>query len=249
VTAGHTLEFVATFAPAADQQIGFGGGSDSVANGIFKHGPWAMFGTKDGTRLYARTNSSTSAGKSAMQDTELPGNLFNAPHRFRIDWSATDVKYWIDGVLVVRHLHTMPSAEPMRAAASDLNAGDGVVSIDWMRLTPFTAPCTFTSRVHNAGIAAAWTQLNAAITTPASTSVAFETRSGASSDPNDGTWSAWAVVTGNAIASPAAPYLQYRATLQSSDTAVTPSVDKVAVSAQLPPSEATATIVVSPPAP
>jgi hypothetical protein len=57
---------------------------------------------------------------------------------------------------------------------------------------------------------------------PAGTTLAVETRSGNTATP-DSSWSAWAAVAnGQAVASPGTRYLQYRLTLTSNSTSVTP---------------------------
>ena len=72
--------------------------------------------------------------------------------------------------------------------------------------------------------------LTAVTATTASTGVSFETRTGQTPNAGDATWSGYQPVgSGGAIQSPAARYIQYRATLNTSDNRVTPSLDKVTV--------------------
>jgi photosystem II stability/assembly factor-like uncharacterized protein len=69
-------------------------------------------------------------------------------------------------------------------------------------------------------------------TLPALTGVTVATRSGPTPTP-DGSWSAFSsemsVATGTAIVSPSNRYFQYRATLTTGDTSVTPSFDDITV--------------------
>ena len=59
----------------------------------------------------------------------------------------------------------------------------------------------------------------------------FETRSGKTANPNDGSWSDYQPVgAGGAIQSPSGQYIQYRATLSTADDRVTPSLDSVSMS-------------------
>ena len=82
--AGRALEFVATFDPtAAGQHIGLGVDLNNA--------PWAIFSTLAGGELYARTTNGTST-----TNTLIAGSWLGAPHRFRIDWTATTVAYSID---------------------------------------------------------------------------------------------------------------------------------------------------------
>lgn len=84
-----------------------------------------------------------------------------------------------------------------------------------LRLSP-EAPSsgTFTSAVLDADRPARWGLISWLAEVPAAAKLAVQTRSGSSSDPEDGSWSAWsaayATAAGEAISSPPARYLQYR---------------------------------------
>ena len=66
-------------------------------------------------------------------------------------------------------------------------------------------------------------------TLPSGTQIAYDTRSGATPQP-DGSWSAWQPVgAGGAIASPAARYIQYRARMTSSTGVVSPTLKRVQI--------------------
>ena len=104
---GRSLDFVATFTTDGSQHVGFGVDFNSA--------PWAIF-SGDGGSLLARSNSG-----SGGQDTVISGNWLGAPHHYRIDWNATNVVYWIDGVQVVTHL--MAIAGAMRPLISDFAGG------------------------------------------------------------------------------------------------------------------------------
>ncbi|MDP9334601.1 MAG: fibronectin type III domain-containing protein, partial [Actinomycetota bacterium] len=94
-------------------------------------------------------------------------------------------------------------------------------------MSPFTAPCTFVSAAIDAGTNRAWLTLNPAATTPTNTSIQFATRT----SDNGATWSAFSPLNGTTITSPNGRYLQYRATLDSTDTTRTPQLTSVQVSA------------------
>ena len=131
-TPGRSLEFVATFTGDAFQHAGF---ADDFSSAL-----WAMFSTNSGGALFART-----AGPGGSTDTQLAASLLGGPHRFRIDWTATGVTYFVDGAQVASH--NLAVTNSMRPVASDFNVGGGAVTVDWMRLTPYAASGTFLSRV------------------------------------------------------------------------------------------------------
>lgn len=212
---GHSLEFVATFGAKTSQHVGFGTNLNAL--------PWAIFSTghPGGTTLMARTNSS-----SGSRSTGLGGAYLGAPHRYRIDWTTTGVVYSIDGVRVASHAIAITAK--MRPVGSDLAGGPTLV-IDWTRMSPYAATGVFVSRLHDAGTAQHWLDLTPLNSQPAGTLLAFETRTGDTTNPDDGTWSAWTSVAGTAIGSPDSRYLQYRVTLSSKDLTTSPVVQQVTI--------------------
>jgi hypothetical protein len=201
----QTLEFRATFSGDQYQHIGLGN--------TFGDGPWAMFSTgptaaTPGT-FFARTM--TGPGGTAV-DTAIPATIDpTVSHVYRIEWTATDVKFYVDGTLITTPAATI--AGPMRPVISDLNASPAnVVKADWFDMGAVPSSGTFVSRVLQADNAhAVWGNL-----TSASSGTTFETRSGNTATP-DGSWSGFqAVGAGGAIQSPSGQYIQYRATLTGS---------------------------------
>jgi hypothetical protein len=216
--APQTLEFRATFGSDPFQHIGLGT-SFAVPE------PWAMFSTgSDGTALHVRTRISD----ATELDTILPGALLNAPHVFRIEWSSSSVTYFVDGAEV--HSDPLLVPGPLRPVISDFTAGGATLSVDWLGLLPEPASGTFESRVFDGTSAhALWNTLTPTEAKPAGTAIAYDTRTGNTPVP-DATWSAYQPVgAGVAIQSPMGRYLQYRATLSSTDGTHTPSLDKVDV--------------------
>ena len=209
---GRSLEFAATFAHETFEHVGFG--ID------FNDAPYAIFSTgNDGSTLKARSGDGNNA-----TDTVLPGNLIGSPHRFRIDWTPSQILFWVDGVQVAIHSATISQMRPL---VSDFHHDGTNLTVDWLRMSPFTTSCAFVSRAFDAGAPSAWSTLDAATTTPNGTSVAIDTRTS-----DDGmSWSAWAPVNGPAITSPVGRYLEYRASLTTTDDAVTPQLTSVHVTA------------------
>jgi hypothetical protein len=226
----RTLAFRATFtgdnampvAPDPFQNVGFGTDLNNP--------PWAIFSTGGGsnpTGLYARTND----GTNPEQTTSLTAAPLNidplVPHDYRIEWSATDVKYYVENALVATHPVTF--AMQLRPIVSDVNVNSRALKVDSLKLSPGSPTGSFDSRVFAAtGTVTAWGALTPTAIAPAGTAVAYKTRSGATPTP-DASWSAWQDLgAGGAIQSPVRRYLQYQATLTSTGPA-TPSLDKVEV--------------------
>jgi Purple acid Phosphatase, N-terminal domain len=212
----RTLEFTGTFEPVNDQAAGFGRDLDDFPGAAFTTG-----GSGDPIRLYAWSG----AGTSSERLTPLPSVRLHDPHRFRIEWGASSVRFFVDGTLVATHTVTIDAA--LRPVVSDFRAFGAGVRADWLRMGGYSASGTFTSRVLDGGPGtAAWQTLATQSSVPAATGLAFDTRSGPSPLP-DGSWSGWqALAGGGAIASPASRYIQYRARMSSSGLS-TPTLSRV----------------------
>ena len=211
---GRSLEFAATFSGDPFQHAGF-----AVDNTV---APWAIFSTASGGQLFARTNS----GATSI-DTPLGASWLGAAHLFRIDWGVSTVSYSIDGSVVATH--SLAIATAMRATASDFTPGDGSLSVDWLRLSPYTGAGTFSSRVLDAGSSTAWGTASWTSAAPAGTGLAFSVRVGNTPTP-DAAWTSFQTVsgTGGAIAGNGR-YLQYRAALSSTDAGQSPTLASVTI--------------------
>src|SRR6185295_3170496 len=143
-------------------------------------------------------------------------------HRFRIDWTASSVVYWIDGVRVKEHqIAVTDQLRPI--AASDFGAGSGTVVVDWLTMDPpYSSPGTFLSRVFGSGAAVSWGSLIWSSQVPTGTSLQMSTRRGDTPTP-DGTWTAFSdVPSSGAAIGGGSGYIQYRAKLATTDATRTP---------------------------
>jgi PKD repeat protein len=212
---GRSLEFVATFGGATNQDVGFGL--------TLNESPWAVFSTRPGAGLWASTRNA-----AGTTNTSIPGTWFGAPHRFGIDWTTMGVVYSIDGTVVATHSRIITAS--MRPLVSDGVVGGGTVVADWLRMTPFATSGTFTSRVFDGGSQATWNTVSWTSSLPAGTSLAVSVRSGNTSTPNS-TWTAFASVPASGTAINAtARYIQYRAVLSTTNSAQTPVLQDITIS-------------------
>jgi VCBS repeat-containing protein len=220
---GRSLEFVATFSGDPFQHAGLGVKFDTF--------PWAMFSTAGGSSLNARTLSAV-----GPVETALGTALLNTPHRFRIDWTATSVIYFVDGVQVASHAAVITG--PMRPiAASDFTPLGGNVVIDWMRMTPYAASGSFMSRVFDALSPVDWATIGWTSATPAGTTLAIAVRTGNTPAP-DATWSVFTPIAAPGTFPAAiahARYVQYRANMTSTDPATTPVLSDIVITTDHPP--------------
>ena len=209
---GHSVEFIATFLPGTSEFIGFGN--------TFQEIPFAIF-SSSGDALSARTtNGSTSF------NNPLAGNFMGSPHRYRIDWGASQVVFSIDGQIVDTQNVTI--AQDMRPVAASAG-GAPEVTVDWMRMSPYSTSGTFLSRVVDAGADAEWGAMSWTTGTPAGTSVALSVRTGDTAVP-DGTWTSFAPMasSGDSIGA-TSRFIQYRAQLATTDPDRTPELQDVTI--------------------
>ena len=216
---GHSMEGVVIFSAARYQHFGFG-----VTYGTSAGEAWAIISTGvNGTGLLARSWNGT-GDYTSETSTVIPGSYFGTPHRYRVDWSSTDIKYYVDNVLVATH--TIAITTQMRPMPADSDVGGPALVVDWLRMSPYAASGTFTSRVFDANASVYWTNLTATISRPVGTTAVISTRT--SNDRVN--WSEWTSVTGLApLINQQGRYFQYQVNMTTSDLAVSPQISDVSV--------------------
>ena len=216
--ADRTLEFAATFSGAPGQNIGFAA-SDAL------DGPVAVFYVKssDG-QLYARSVRGTKVLETQLVGIDWLGNQ----HRYTVEWNAGNAKYFVDGTLVVTHTNMAWGAVTMRPAIVDSSLGDGALTVDWMRMTPYASSGGYTSAVFDAGAAVQWLKLTASTDKPAGTTATLMYRTGDTPAP-DGSWTAFAPPgTGGALVG-SGRYIQFAVQQTSTTPARTPATKEVTI--------------------
>ena len=196
VDPGRALEFRATFGATTFQNAGFAVDFNDVAR-------WAAFGIgNNADQLYAWVNAD-----GAAENIPLGAQYLGSAHTYRIEWAPDSIRFLIDSELV--HTSALAVTGQMRPVASELTIGGPVLLLDWLRMTPYAADGTFTSRVFSAGNNAEWGAVTYDALLPTGTTLGIEVRTGATATPDD-TWSAWAPVASGDDIVGTAPYAQYR---------------------------------------
>ena len=210
---GRSIEFVATYTAATFQNVGF------AADGSF-NAPWVTIG--EGTTaggVYARRDDGA--------DVLLSASTLGSPHRYRIDWNAGTFVFYVDGVQVTTMTKTV--ATNMVAIVSDFNVGAPALSVDWLRMGPYSASGSYTSRVFDSGGVTTWGAASWTSSLPAGTSLAMFARRGDTPAP-DGSWTSFiAIPSSGSSISGTGRYLQYRADLATTDPTVTPELRDVTI--------------------
>ena len=211
--AGTSLQFVATFSDEPFEHAGFGVDLNLSPN-------WAIFSAGGNGTFGVRTNAN-----GIVTTTQLSGALLGSPHLYRIDWTSTGVTYWVDGQVVAAAI--TPISTPMRALFSDQTAGGGTVAVDWMAVSPYASSGAFTSRVLDAGAPVNWGTANWGGVTPSGTAITLSARTGNTPIP-DGSWTPFTTLSGpGALVGGTSRYLQYQATLSTTDATQTPVLQNV----------------------
>jgi hypothetical protein len=148
-------------------------------------------------------------------DTLIPGSWLGASHRYRIEWTSTNVIYSIDGVQVASH--AIAISTPMRPLASDFDVNLPALSIDWLRLSPYATPCTFDSQIFDAGQSVTWNKATWSQDVPTGTSLGISVRTGDTAIP-DGSWTGFTTLASSgAVIGGNSRYIQYRADLAATE--------------------------------
>jgi RHS repeat-associated protein len=211
-----TVEGNLTFGTAPWQHFGFG--SDS-----FVGDQYAIFSTyTSSNHLYARLNNN-----SASQQLVDLGSIPSGSHRYRITWTkaiTTDqMQFFLDDTLVA-DLTDAP-LPPLYIYLSNNTSGTPLLADDVQTMPPFAGSGTFISCPFDAGETVAWQTLSWTADSPTNTALGVETRTSL----DGSTWSAWNGVptSGGTLSNPAGRYLQYRLTLATEDTQLSPLVSAV----------------------
>jgi len=195
--------------------------------------PIGMTAVDDGFGLSTKTDYTTGAGPYAITISPDGASVYVANNS-----SATVSMYsrnTTTGALSTKTDYTTgtsPSAitiSPDGASVYVANYSSNTVSM-FTRNTVYTNPGTFTSAVINIGASASFTTL-AYTSTQNGQTLTMDARAGNTATP-DGTWTAWqtGIANGGSISGLAGnQYIQYRANLSTTDTAVTPTLDSVTI--------------------
>jgi hypothetical protein len=214
---GTSIEFAATFNQGAFQNIGF------TVDQEYNATPWLTIGqgSPDGN-LYARSFDGT--------EVNIGSNLLGALHKYRITWNAASFDIYVDGNNTPAATINLVVTSNMFIQISDFANTDGVLSVDWLRIAPYTASGSFTSRIFDAGISKAWGSVVWSNDIPAGTSLAISVRTGNTANSDDGTWSAYTTMgaSGASVGS-TSRYIQYKADFITTNTKLTAALKDISI--------------------
>ena len=170
---GTTIEFYAKFSDDSFENIGF------AADGNFS-GPWAVIGRDQIASkgyLYARSDN----GGRELLGTNLTGQY----HRYKITVNSDNVEFFVDGILAATIVETISNGVIL---FSDFTANTLDLSVDWIRILPYTVSGNYLSAVFDAGATTRWNYIFWNAIQPAGTNLGISIRTGNTAVP-DATWS------------------------------------------------------------
>lgn len=212
---GKSLELVATL--ARNQTFGWVTSSNSNVK--------LSFSVNASNQLIATVNDGSNNNASGVAAT----GWAVAPHKFRIEWTSSAATFYLDDVQKYTHAFRSLYGSTYRPLLNDSVTTDAALAVDWLRIGPYTASGTFTSRVFDAQAVVGWDGLSWDATVPSGTTLTVRVRSGNSATP-DATWTAYATIasSGGSIGQ-TTRYVQYQLTLTSSGSRfITPEIRSVA---------------------
>lgn len=209
-----TLEFRALFTAHNFQHIGWVNGT--------AFNTYAMFSTGTNGQLNARVEAGGGESSAALGSSYL-----GSYHVYKIDWGASDTKFYIDGTLVST-INVSPASGNYMMMSNNTTTSGSNLTIDWMRVLNFPSTTgSYLSCALDSGTAGTiWGALTYSSTLPSGTSLTVKTRT--SSD--NSTWSSYstALNSGDTVTSSAGRYLQYLIDLTATSTD-TPTFDSISL--------------------
>lgn len=156
----------------------------------------------------------------------ISGTNVGVYHNFRLiinDWQT--IEYYVDELLYQTHSYTTPVfTQPAYLWFYVDNYENRAIYMDWMRVVIYEG--SYTSCAQDAGQVVNWGPLSWLANVPATTTLAFRTRTSV-----DGlVWSPWSeplTSTGAAVSSPSGRYFQYMAQLSTANTLLSPKIEQV----------------------
>jgi len=116
----------------------------------------------------------------------------------------------------------------MKPVILDSVGGDGVLGVDWIRMTPYASSGSFTSVVFDAGAVVLWQKLTRTATVPTGTSAVITYRRGDTPVP-DASWTTFVTVPSTGTISGSSRYMQFAIQIGSSSTGKSPVIQDVSV--------------------
>ena len=184
---GSVLEFVATFTQDNFQFMEFSVASDITGSYVF-----IGRGAPGDNGLYIR--------RVGSPDVLLGTGLLGASHRYKIKWNATNFEFFVDDAVTPTATMTYTLTSNMLVLASDYNTGPGtLLSVNWLRVTPYATSGSYESRVFGDGTNKRWGDVTWDADLPSGTGVSVFVSTGGTLVPDE-TWTPFTqIMTSGAV--------------------------------------------------
>jgi len=201
-------------------------------------------------KLVATANDAQGDNNTSAALVPASGSYVDTVHKYRIEYNkgtspfifmayTGSVTFFIDDVQV--YTATFKTAYSGAAtykptfADNTRGTGDLAMALDWVRVGPYAATGTYTSKVFDASAPVTWGALTWDAAVPTGTTMVVKVRTGNTATP-DGTWSAYTTVaaSGGSIGATAKRYMQYQITFTTTTTlkSTTPTLRSIGAAYQ-----------------
>ena len=175
-------------------------------------------------------NGNLASNRTVIRHTITGLNIADGS-TFWVRWNDLDSTGSDDGLAVDNFF--LSAGYVIDATSADFTAGtlgtcvDGGVGDGSLKLNLPATSCVFESKVHTPDMLVDWSTLASTTTLPTGTSISFEVRTGNTAIPDD-SWTNWQAANGT-ITNPGSQYIQYRATLATTDSGQSPVLESVKI--------------------
>jgi hypothetical protein len=206
-TNGKSIELTATLGKS--QSIGWVGGSNANVK--------ISFTVNASNQLIANVNDGFLNNVTGVAATGWTGGS----HKFRLEWTSSSATFYVDDVQKYTHAFSSTFSGNLKPLLNDSVTTDAGLVVDWLRVGPYAASGTFTSRVFDAQAPVIWDGLSWDATVPTGATLIVKVRAGNTATP-DASWTAFATIptSGGAIGQ-TKRYVQYQLTLTSTGSRFT----------------------------
>lgn len=152
-------------------------------------------------------------------------------HTLRMELNGGNIKGYYDGVQIFNvNDNSYTSGKVSLESYGTSNAAYDYVNVTSTSSASYVSSGTLVSSAFDSGSTAAWQTISWSASTPSGTTVQFRTRTAATqADLASAAWSSYYTTSGSAITSPSNRWIQYEATLSTSNAQATPILSDVTI--------------------
>ncbi|MEN9327654.1 MAG: hypothetical protein RI947_462 [Candidatus Parcubacteria bacterium] len=221
------LEYRAMFTNHDFQHLGWADGTG--------FGKFVMFSTANNGQLNTRTYDGSSQTMNG-----LGTSYYGAYHTYKVDFGASQVRYYIDNTLVDTVSTNIPTGAMYPIASNNTTTSGSNLTLDWLQVPayPTTTGTYQTCGINSAVTDASWNSITFTASTSGSTSYTVKART----SNDNSSWSSWssALSSGGNLTGAVGKFVQFLITLTGTSSE-TPTFNSVSMTVASPTPTSTST--------